>query len=77
MRKTQESEGQKMQSASMKEKIVSVIQVFILSFVMVMGFFFIYCFVLICAGVSVKWACVVALVLSLLSEWGYLEWLGK
>lgn len=62
---------------NLKEKIVGVIQFFILSFVMVMGFFFIYCCVLVSAGVFVSWACVVALVLSLVSEWGYLEWLGK
>ena len=61
-----------------KEYIVNVIKCFIGVFMMTAGFWFGYAFIWFGVGLpQTDWALWICFALALLSEWGYLRWIGS
>ncbi len=63
---------------SVKDKLIDVLQVFILLFSVLMGFFFIYAFVWFVLDLPVThWVMVLLVGLAGLTEFGYFWWVRK
>ena len=63
---------------NIREKIEDYIKFIIFIFVTFIGFFTIYAIIWVCVRLPVNWlASLIVVVISILSEWGYISWLSN
>lgn len=61
-----------------REKIANYIKFIIFLLVTLVGFFTIYAMIWVCVGLPVnRWASLIIVAISALSEWGYVSWLAN
>lgn len=60
----------------MKAKIIDFLKLFVMTFAMIQGFFYTYCFILFRLGCTVWWVTILCYVAAFISQWFFFKWVG-